>query len=467
MKSILDFSIKNGSLFLLLFICILIFNFCSSIRQFQTQLIPTADYFRVETFPTGDEISAVGGTLLAGNTIEKEFESNYEEVWNATYRAAMYLEQLSRKKIIGHEVSYRSIEILDKKNGAIQVGKIIDPGDMGKLAGIGADNDGHMWDDLFMINVLEINKNLIKVSIERKVVVGIPKRIDQYGTSFKDDLVVKPTTGNYERWILTQIDDDLKGDKKKSSIAIYPIQSSEFPAILFNYNFKKLDRISEYQLGLLKISYNFSGFEKLQNISTDELAYINTMINSFKDSLQSNAKILLESLGFKNSVQFDNMFNLTYPQKQAYTLLLKCDLNFYLTESYDKNAVIIGQIIENTIQDTAYPSIVNGKFYTKCQFQLKLIEPFSQELMWSSLIDLKDNTYDFSYKYTLPGREYFGGEIEKENMVYGEDTRPKLLYDILLLVYNNVLADSYSKLNPKTLDGIFKQTIDLRTKRKY
>lgn len=468
MKSMVCSSRRYGLSSSIFAFCIfLMLSGCSAIQQFQSGIIPSSSYFRVESFPSGDEIAALGGSWFAGNVIENTYPYSFEKVWNATYRTVQLLVELSKKNINGTMVSFRPIVSKSKEDAYIQVGKIVDPGEIGRLNGIGITKKGLNWADEFHIKLKELSEDSILVSIERKVAVGVPKKVDNIGTSFKDEVKYQATTGDYERWILTRLDDDLNGTVKRSSIAILQLQSTDIPTYQFNINLDAIKSNYSYKIGFTEPTYNISGIENLKKLTSQEISFIKIMISSFKDSLNSAIPVLLNSLGYEDVIKFSSISQLTYPQKQAYPLVLKSELYLNISESYGANYLQKGEIKESAIQDTIYPSIVNGNLNTGAKLIIKLIEPFSQEMMWSSTVEIDETSENFSYKFTLPGEDYFGGKIDEKTLVHGEDNRPEILSNFFSSSFSKIVEETYSKLNPDLQVEIFKQTNNLRVKRKY
>jgi len=473
MKSTNCFFHRLAIALMVLVLAAVAFSSCGTVRQLQSSILPTADFFRVDNFPSGDQIAAVaaGGKLVsglfAGKAIENTYQAPYDKVWNAARRAAMRLDVLSRKKIEGSTLSYRQVVALDQNTGVIQIGKIEDPGDMGRLRGIGVTRERHMWSDEFHLKIESLSPTQSKVNVLRKVVVGVPDVIDQFGTSFRDKLQEKASSGNYERWLLTQIEDDLTGKLKRESIAIIQLKLSEDPNATFLYTPRKGSTTSSFNLGLLKYSFTVDGAEQLKNLTSESSSFVQRLLTSYRDSLQLNLDRIIAAQGFRTTGVFENVEQMTYPQRQSSPLVLVHRTKLTIRESYGNNSVIQGQIIKNTIQDSISPTIFKGKLSVGGQFLLELYEPFSREKMWNKSINIPFNEVEFTYKATFPGEEYFGGDFDLKYVVYGEDTRAKLLGQILTSGFTKVLDEAFDSLKPNDLKQIFDLANDLRSKRKY
>jgi hypothetical protein len=237
----------------------------------------------------------VPGNLFAGKTIENTYSAPYEKVWNAARRAAMRLDAKSQKTpLSGVTIKYRKVTILDKDNGIIQLGAIPKLGEMEKLDGLGVTSEGYIWRDEFHIKITPLSSTQTKVSVLRRVVVGVYSK-DPLHPSFGDKLQERASSGNYERWLLTQIEDDLAGKLKRESIAIIQLKPSEPPKVEFNYTSKKLNIKSGLSLGMLKYSFTVNGSEltsslirsqMFEYLSAESASLVEQLFNAFRDSLR-------------------------------------------------------------------------------------------------------------------------------------------------------------------------------------
>lgn len=479
-----NYSLHSAIAIIVLFITAVAFSSCSTLRQFQSTLLPTSDFFRVDNLPKGDQ-TALPGVLGATSffkdkTIEKKFTVSYDKTWNAMKRVAMKFESLSKEKIAGGIFSNRPVIILDKEKGVIQIGKIEEPGKMGRLEGSGRFQDrtseGYSWADEFHLKLIEISPNECKVEVNRKVVVGVPKKIGPSGASFEDELVERPSNCNYERWVLTQIEDDVTGKLKRESIAIVQLRPSKPPTKTFVYIPKKFNNISEGSLGIGKYIFTINGavfthasiFSTIfDDLSTESQTYMNMLFASYRDSIRSTLARIVEAKGFQIVGSFDSIDQMTYPQKQRASLILTCNITLSVQEVYINNSLVKGQIKKDTVQDSLLPSVFNGKLSISGQILFELFEPFSQEKMWSKSVAIVTNDGEFSYKVQFPGEEYFGEDFEIKDFVSGEDTRADCLSKMLSSNYEGAFDKVLDILDIDELTTILKLANDLRIKRKY
>jgi hypothetical protein len=451
---------------------------CSTIRQIQSSIVPTSDFFRVDNLPSGDQIaSGVGESLtsklltkaLVGSSkpIEKTYEARYDDVWNAARRAAMRLDAASRKQpTSGVTLKYRAITVLDKNNGQIQIGEIPQLGEMESLSGLGITKEGYMWRDEFKLKLEQLSRTQTKLSVLRRVVVGEHSK-DPLRPSFGDKLVEKTSSCNYERWLLTQIEDDLTGKLKRESIAVVQLNPPEPPNATFVYVPRKRTTTAGLTLGLLKYSFNAEGAEQLKNLSDQTSVLIRQLVFSYGDSLQSALDHIVRAQGYRITGYPENLEQMTYPQKQSTPLVLTRRVNLTVRETYEKSSITQGQIKKGEVQDSLLPGNVNGKLSVSGRIILELYEPFSKERMWNKSINIPAGEAEFAYKLQFPGEEYFGGELDLKDFVFGEDTRPKVLGQILLSGYTRILDEALDSLSPTELKEIFELSNELRAKRKY
>lgn len=429
----------------------LLLSSCGTVREIGSGFFATTDFFRVETFPTGDEIAVAG--LTRDKSIEHIYDAPYDKVWRAARRGSMRLEALSKQKLFGREINRRAIISIDAQNGRIQNGKI----DELSLMVSGPD----AWDDEFVFEVKQLSTAKTKVAIFRKVA----KKVYEKG-KVMDQIYYKPSSGNYERWILTQIEDDLTGKLKRESIAIVQLKPTERPNVTFVDTLRKRSLPSGFSLGLLKYSFTFDGAEQLRNLSGESSSFIQQLLIVYRDSLQSALDRIVLAQGFRTVGVFDNVEQMTYPQKQSSPLVLVRRVNLSIRESYDKNSVIVGEIKKNAVQDSLFPSTVRGKLTFSGRLLLDLYEPFSREKMWTNTIEIPPIEREISFKYTIPGDEYFGEQFDTKDVVHGEDTRPKQLGQMLSSGFTKMLDGAYDSLNPTELKQIFDLANELRSKRK-
>ena len=199
---------RSPSLYILLVLIIAAMSSCSAVRQFGSVMYAGNDYFRVEAFPAGDQTAVTGST---GKGIVCIFDAPLPRVWPSVKRAAEKMDKLSRKSVQGVTLTYRPVIAANDAAGAMQIGNIVDPGELGDLSGIGVNREGNSWADEFVVKADAISSTQTKLLIIRRVVESI--KADQYALRFK--LHDRISTGNYERWFLTQIEDDLKSGMGK------------------------------------------------------------------------------------------------------------------------------------------------------------------------------------------------------------------------------------------------------------
>lgn len=182
--------------------------FCNIAKQITSGIAASSEYFRVETFPTEHEIPSFGGVIFSAAPVELSFDQDFDRVWDITQAVANEVDKLSRKRISGLELIYRPIIGMKAKDGVgfIIIGDIEEESDYGKPSRTIGFRDKNYWDDKFTIKVESLGTKKSKVIVVREVAEFVPK--DAYLMNYKK--YDRASSSNYERWILTRIDDLLK-----------------------------------------------------------------------------------------------------------------------------------------------------------------------------------------------------------------------------------------------------------------
>ncbi|HKZ77131.1 MAG TPA: hypothetical protein VJ124_02325 [Pyrinomonadaceae bacterium] len=157
---------------------------------------------RVEGFPPGEQTNDWIGSFMSGvkdaNVEQYTFEAPYERVWGATLRAT---------EVFG-TTGGRPRVAVDASSGRIQNGRI----SQDATVGMGAT----AWMDEFVVEVVRLTQALTRVAVMRKVVEKQISGDRPWKTVWSN--------GKIERWILTQIEDELANegvDFKKSALGKY------------------------------------------------------------------------------------------------------------------------------------------------------------------------------------------------------------------------------------------------------
>lgn len=446
---------------------------CSEIRQLQNNFLSTGGYFRVERFPTGNEASIVG---FSNRGIEHTLNFPMNDVWKSVIRVAKKIENLSRQKAYGSTLaSTRPIVLVDKENFVIQNGKVEDAGDFGHTRYIGYDSDGNGWADEIIIRLTLISDNQTKVVVERKVYEGEPVKINSSGVSLKDKLVPKNSSGNYERWVITQIDDDLNGNIKRETIAVKQLKKISHPTIDFSFGLNLQQTESQFNISKINSSFTING-HKYSDKSLLKKIFVNTNIESvnnldfvltkFTDSFDKDLIKILGGKGIDILKQFNSLEHMNYTDKDKVLLVLAESIDLNISETFNPNKTK-PEIKSGTVQDTLLPTRMFGMIKIDGNVQLVLYEPFSLEKMWTNAFVLEAYADDFSISFNIDQDEYYGEDISEDNIIFGEDYRAHKLSDSFF--------KSYPKLFEKISDAVnimeIKEAMDvakkLREKKQY
>lgn len=465
----------NKSIKLLLVVTFLFLVSCSTIQQIQNMIVSTNSYFRVETFPKQDETTLVG--TFSDSQVEYIVEYPISDVWKSAIRTAKKIEGLTQSKAIGLTLpSLRPIVLVDEEKFIIQNGKVEDAGDIGRINYVGYGSDGKGWADEIITQLTPISDKQTKILVKRNLYRGEPVVIDKYGTSFKDKLVKRTSNGNYERWVITQIDDDLHGKLKRETIAVKRLKKINNPLVNFSFTTSPKSTSKKFNLSKIMPSLNITGYKYqdkillqqiFRNLGTEASNNIDFVFNELISSFDKNTDDVFKSNGFEIIKRFDNFEKLNYPDREAVYLVLDEKINLNIIESYNPNQKTEVEIKSGTEQDTLMPTFLNGKIKLSGNVELVLYEPFSHEKMWSKTINLETHEKDFSLSFTFNQEEYYGGEINKENYVFGEDYRAESVAQILSIEYPRILNNIYDSITSEEIVQCIDAAKKLREKRKY
>ncbi len=151
---------------------------------------------RVEQFPKGEQVNTLIGGFFSGlkdvNVETRVFDTPYDKVWSAAKLTADKLDKIGKRPLV----------LIDEKNGRISNGVIT----QNALIGFG----GGAWADQFQIEVTSISDNKIKVDVARKVVEKEFVTLAGARRGIEGNWKSQWSNGNIEKWILTQIEDQIK-----------------------------------------------------------------------------------------------------------------------------------------------------------------------------------------------------------------------------------------------------------------
>lgn len=155
---------------------------------FQVALAQDKHFERIEKFPQGDQTSLVAPLFEGMNATKAEqytFDVPYEKVWAAANRTAQTFARIGGRAVVS----------VDTQTGKIQNGKISQDGTIG----LGDTS----WLDECLIQMTRLTSTLTNVMVARKVVEK---------NSVNHQWKTYMSNGKVERWLLTQIEDEIKND---------------------------------------------------------------------------------------------------------------------------------------------------------------------------------------------------------------------------------------------------------------
>lgn len=163
---------------------------------------------RQEAFPEGRQVSSLIGSMFSGikdvNVVRYTFDARYEATWNAALAVAQRFDKLGG----------RPLRFMDTRNGRIFCGVI----SLNDLVGLGRG----AWADEFQIELTKVSGTSTNVVVGRKVVENAFTGEKQWKTAWSN--------GKIERWLLTQIEDELKNPSSTQEATSAVVASPSLPA---------------------------------------------------------------------------------------------------------------------------------------------------------------------------------------------------------------------------------------------
>jgi hypothetical protein len=420
----------------------------------------TADFFRVDTFPTGEETAPYGLTRAKG--IEHSYPAQRNQVWAAARRAALNLVAQSFLEGSGIRAKTRENPRFDPASGTIQIGEVNEYVKTEVFA-------SRTWKDEIVVKVGSYEGGRTNVTVLRTAIVPS-------GDALHPGVVDKVSSGNYERWILTQIEDDLAGKIKRETIAVIPLRPTEAPKLYFEYTPSVPAKKPDLNLGFLSPSFFVESIPLteapfigsiLKNVGSESGPYLEQSIRSYRKALDAGAANALANHGFRTAGPLQSMEQMTYPQRESSLLVLAQRTVLNIRESFNQAQMTAPEVKKGPVQDSLQLGTIGGKLTLSGHIELELYEPFSREKMWAKMVTFTSDQREFTYKWTYRYEEYFGGHVDDADWVYGEDSRPKVLAEMLSNTFSKTLDDIASALDPSEVGPIYEMAKNLRAKRKY
>lgn len=217
--------IKTFILFFLIYVFI-ISCAAGTVQKNESQEAQSKHFVREAKFPEGEQINSLIGGFFSGtkdvNVEEFTFSEPYTKVWNVCKKISDKFDKIGKRPVIN----------TNEKTGRINIGKI----EQDALIGAGG------WLDEFLIEATEVSPNHTKVSVTRKVVEReLDEKVDRVRRvkSYEHTWRTQWSNGKIERWLLTQIEDELspkgalstvmasQSNQDKKSISPSPIPLEE------------------------------------------------------------------------------------------------------------------------------------------------------------------------------------------------------------------------------------------------
>ncbi len=216
-----------------------------------------------------------------------------------------------------------------------------------------------------------------------------------------------------------------------------------------------------------------------KRISDQAADYVNSMLSTYMSGLRRDFEKILVVNGYRTIGSFRDKEKLTYPQRQQSDFALQPVLQISVVEEetdeqqqtieefeltggaakpttitpFDKQPTFERRTFERDV----HPGTVTGNLSVAARADIQLYEPVTWEKMWVKSISIPVLTKQFTYKYnTLNGQR-----------VYGEDTRPKILADILTSAYKQILDEFLSYFDASELKALDVKGKEIREKKRF
>jgi hypothetical protein len=189
----------------------------------------------------------------------------------------------------------------------------------------------------------------------------------------------------------------------------------------------------------LSMNQDFASSQKATSKGETEavLAIIN-VLKEFDLAIKKEFEAMMVNRGF-NTMGFQNINDMTYPQKQSCNLVLIPEFNFSINsdiESQEKNKEI-------------------GKATLNGDIILNMIEPLSGQKVWMKRISLKPELFPFkTMKRFDLGWDYW-------------DNRPQRLAGALSKFFTQVMQTSWGYFSPEEIEVMKKHSDDIRKLKRY
>lgn len=273
-------------------------------------------------------------------------------------------------------------------------------------------------------------------------------------------------------------------------------EKSQLAPYSFKYNLPEKKNNADFTLAVLSPSFDFLGntvslsspispsysewlFKR--QMSDDAQEYVDKLVASYLGALQTDLERVLVSSGNRTIGPFSDKDKLTYPQRQQSDFVFEPRLKIFVSEEVTNVVLpyrqeVLTQTVtkqkntrsttnspefstypEEQSQGEIHPGITTGNISIVAQLEIHLYEPVTWEKMWIKSITIPVTKKQYTYKWNN----------ENGRKIFGEDTRPTILSEVLMNSYNQILEEFLKYFDPNELKAIDVKGKEIREKKRF
>lgn len=223
------------------------------------------------------------------------------------------------------------------------------------------------------------------------------------------------------------------------------------------------------------LSPSYSEWLFKKQMSVDAQEYVDKLVGTYLGALQTDLEKVLISTGNRTIGPFSDKEKLTYPQRQQSDFVFEPKLKIFVSEELTSVITPYREEIQSHIKKAANPNAnslnndytttqgqirpgtVTGNISIVAQLEIYLYEPVTWEKMWVKSITIPVTKEQFTYKWN----------DQNGKKIFGEDTRPKILSEVLASSYNQTLTEFLKYFDPNELKAIDLKGKEIREKKRF
>jgi hypothetical protein len=279
-----------------------------------------------------------------------------------------------------------------------------------------------------------------------------------------------------------------------SDVILLP-DKSQFVPYNFKYNLPEKKANADFTLAIMSPSFDFLGnmvslnsplspsysewlFKK--QMSDDAQEYVNKLVVTYLSALQTDLEKVLVATGNRTIGPFSDKEKLTYPQRQQSDFVFEPKLKIFVSEELTNVVVPYREEVQIGVapkkkkstpnpdngddyasyiekQRQIHPGQATGNISIVAQLDIYLYEPVTWEKMWIKSISIPVTKKQYTYKWN----------DDNGKRIYGEDTRPTILSEVLTSSYKEILDEFVKYFDPNELKAIDLKGKEIREKKRF